>query len=98
MEATSDYYTESPVEIVIDSMVEPPPPYGPPTYDEAVSQATDAMVVNEDMEGEPNEEEHQGHVTGSNGDSEGESDVREGVATPDSDRPAIYQDFTNVTI
>ncbi|KAL4238731.1 hypothetical protein ACF0H5_003438 [Mactra antiquata] len=39
-EATSDYYPEGTSEVVIDSLSgDPPPPYGPPTYDQAMSES-----------------------------------------------------------
>lgn len=39
IEATSDYYPESASEIVIDTVnSDPPPPYGPPTYDQVVAE------------------------------------------------------------
>lgn len=54
-EATSEFYPES-SEVVNDNGGDPPPPYGPPTYEQAVSDETKEGGAN-DISGEGQEEE-----------------------------------------
>ncbi|XP_060602263.1 uncharacterized protein LOC132755412 isoform X2 [Ruditapes philippinarum] len=97
-EATSDYYPESTSEIVIDTVnSDPPPPYGPPTYDQAMAEKESEMSISEIEDDNDNKSEQENINPGQTS-----SQVPETVTEPDWERDQYishgYQDMPSVTI
>jgi hypothetical protein len=97
-EATSDFYPESTSEIVIDTVnSDPPPPYGPPTYDQAMAEKESEMSISEIEDDNDNKSEQENINPG-----QASSQVPETVTEPDWERDQYishgYQDMPSVTI
>lgn len=105
-EATSDFYPETSVGEVIDSTGDLPPPYGPPTYDEVLTdkiksgERTDEECSEENNENNENSDDNQHNVSHNSEETEEveATESRPPEQSPRSNEAVGYQDLPTVTI
>lgn len=85
-EATSEVYPETPVDVYLEPDLDPPPPYGPPTYEQAMCNSNSGNSLKETEHGDRDMSESLEVQT-----EEPESDQDESLSTG-------YQDMPHVTL